>query len=288
MQQTKGPVATFSIIGRDPESGQLGIAVQSKFLSVGSVVPWASADAGAIATQSWANTTFGVEGLDLLRSGMGAEAVLERLTAADPNRGTRQVGIVDARGGSATFTGSDCLPWAGGVAGPNYAAQGNILVGEETVTAMVERFLSTSGDLAHRLTEALDAGQQAGGDSRGRQSAALLIVKEKGGYMGLNDRYIDLRVDDHPEPIQELKRLLGVWRLYFEKPDPETLLPLEGGVMREVTEYLSRLGYLKHGGDFASAWRAFVGTENFEERDVRPGFIDPIILDWLRHKVEGE
>lgn len=279
-------VATFSIVGRDPETGEMGIAVQSKFLSVGSVVCWAAADTGAIATQSFANTAYGPTGLQYLHQGLSAEETLDRLVREDPGGGQlRQVGIVDRSGGSATHTGSDCLVWAGGVCGPNYAAQGNILVGEETVQAMAETFQRCEGDLAHRLMEALDAGQAAGGDSRGRQSAALLVVKEKGGYGGLNDRYIDLRVDDHPEPIQELKRLLGLWRLYFEKPKPGTLLKLEGPVIREVTEYLSLLGYLKHGGNFAEAWRRFVGSENFEERDVEPGSIDPAILEWLRAKV---
>lgn len=281
-------VATFSIVGRDPETGEMGIAVQSKFLSVGSVVCWAAADAGAVATQSWANTAYGPTGLDYLRQGLTAEEALARLIQEDPLGGRqRQVGIVDRVGRSATHTGTDCLFWAGGLSGPDYAAQGNILVGEETVQAMADTFKRTPGDLAHRLAEALGAGQEAGGDSRGRQSAALCIVREKGGYGGLNDRYIDLRVDDHREPIQELKRLLGLWRLYFKKPKPGTLLKLEGPVIREVTEYLSLLGYLKHGGDFAEAWRRFVGTENFEERDVEPGCIDPLLLEWLRARVES-
>jgi uncharacterized Ntn-hydrolase superfamily protein len=172
------------------------------------------------------------------------------------------------------------LPWAGGIAGANFAAQGNILVDEKTVAAMAEAFQQTEGDLAHRLCEALDAGQGAGGDSRGRQSAALYIVKEHGGYGGRSDRYIDLRVDDHPEPIQELKRLLGLWRLYMEKP--RSLLKLEGALEQEVCDHLQRLGYLGPDIPFADAWRRFVGTENLEERDVQEGSIDPVILDWLR------
>ncbi len=278
-------VATFSIVGRDPVSGEIGVAVQSKFLSVGSVVTWAAADAGAIATQAWAHTGFGPDGLALLRQGLSARDVLGRLIEADPDKGARrQLGIVDTHGGSATHTGPGCMDWAGGLCGPNYAAQGNILVGEATVQAMVDTFLATEGDLSHRLTEALDAGQGAGGDSRGRQSAALYITKPAGGYGGNNDRYIDLRVDDHVEPIHELKRLLGLWRLYFQKPAEAHLIKLEGPVLTEVTGHLAQLGYPS---DFGAAWRQFVGTENFEERDVKPGYIDPQILDWLRRKAKG-
>jgi uncharacterized Ntn-hydrolase superfamily protein len=277
-------VATFSIVGRDPATGELGVAVQSKFLSVGSVVPWVAHGAGAIATQAWANTGFGPRGLDLLKQGLSAQEVLDRLLAEDSGADHRQVGIVDMKGGSATYTGRDCLPWAGGLHGENFAAQGNILVGEETVQALAGTFQQTQGDLAHRLTAALEAGQNAGGDSRGRQSAALYIVKENGGYGGNSDRYIDLRVDDHPEPIQELKRLLGLWRLYMEKPAPESLLKLEGELEQEVLGHLRLRGYLEEGIPFADAWRRFVGTENLEERDVRKGFIDPVILEWLRRR----
>lgn len=278
-------VATFSIVGRDPQTGEIGVAVQSKFLAVGSVVPWVSAEAGAIATQAFANTTFGPKGLALLREGLSAQEALAKLIAEDPVGGAaRQVGIVDREGRSATYTGRDCMPWAGGVAGSNYAAQGNILVDERTVLAMAETFKATTGDLAHRLLEALNAGQLAGGDSRGRQSAALYIAKEKGGYGGQNDRLLDLRVDDHPEPIAELGRLLDLWRLYFEKPAEGSLLKLEGALLTEVSEHLSTLGYLTEGKPFADAWRQFVGTENFEERDVAVGQIDPAILEWLRAK----
>ncbi|MGE5676352.1 MAG: DUF1028 domain-containing protein [Mycobacterium leprae] len=277
-------VATFSIVARDPETGDLGVAVQSKFLSVGAVVPWVAADAGAIATQALANTGFGPAGLELLRQGLSAQAALDRLLADDPGREHRQVGMVDRQGGSATFTGSACMNWAGGIAGPGFAAQGNILVSKATVTALAETFQATRGDLAHRLCEALDAGQAAGGDSRGRQSAALYIAREKGGYGGQSDRYIDLRVDDHPQPITELKRLLGLWRLYFEKPAAESLLKLEGDLLTEVSGHLRRLGYLTAETAFEPAWARFIGTENFEERDIRPGQIDPAILEWLRRK----
>lgn len=275
-------VATFSIVGRDPLTGELGIAVASKFLSVGSVVPWAAYSAGAVATQSFANTSFGPRGLALLEDGLSAQAALDQLLQGDGMATQRQVGIVDMAGRSATYTGQDCLPWAGGVTGENFAAQGNLLAGEQTVIAMGESFTATAGDLALRLSAALAAGEAAGGDSRGRQSAALYIVKEKGGYGGLSDRYIDLRVDDHPEPVQELQRLLGLWRLYFEKPAPDSLLKLEGTVAVEVAGHLQRLGYMQKESGFLEAWGRFVGTENFEERDVKRGYIDPAILDWLR------
>ncbi|MFH1312558.1 MAG: DUF1028 domain-containing protein [Candidatus Eisenbacteria bacterium] len=207
-------VSTFSIVGFDPETGELGIAVASKFLAVGAVVPWASAGVGAVATQSYANTMYGPEGLALLASGLDPHEVLDQLTGADEGRERRQAGIVDAVGRSATFTGKECIAWAGGKAGKYYACQGNILVDETTVTAMAETFGATVGPLGLRLVKALKAGEEAGGDSRGKQSASLLVVKEAGGYLGLNDRYIDLRVDDHNEPVEELSRLLAIQLSY--------------------------------------------------------------------------
>jgi len=204
------PVATFSIVGYDAETGALGIAVQSKFFAVGSVVPWAAAGVGAIATQSWANTTFGPNGLKFLKSGLSAEQTLERLIAEDPGRATRQVGIVDAKGNVANYTGDECNAWAGAVSGKHYTAQGNILAGEEVVKAMGKAFEETEGELADRLMAALFVGQAAGGDTRGQQSAALLVVQEGSGYGGFNDRYIDLRVDDAEKPIEELQRLLEI------------------------------------------------------------------------------
>lgn len=210
------PVATFSIVGCDPGTGELGVAVQSKFLAVGSVVPWAKAGVGAIATQSYANTTFGPTGLELLAKGLPPQEVLDELLAADEGREYRQVGMVDARGNSVTFTGGKCLAWAGGIAGECFAAQGNILVSEATVRAMADAFVSAPGPLPERLLTALAAGEDAGGDSRGRQSAALLVVKEAGGYAGFNDRYVDLRVDDHPDPLQELARLLVLHREFYK------------------------------------------------------------------------
>ena len=209
------PVATFSIVAHDPESGEWGVAVQSKFIAVGSVVPWARAGVGAIATQAWANTSFGPRGLEMLAEGKSAQEVMDALVAADPGRERRQVGIVDARGGVATFTGSGCSDWAGGRVGKNYCVQGNILAGEAVVDAMATGFESASGDLGDRMLASLEAGQEAGGDRRGRQSAALYVVKRKGGYSGFNDRFRDLRVDDHATPIQELKRIYAVHKGIF-------------------------------------------------------------------------
>jgi len=214
-------VATFSIVAFDPRTGELGVAVQSRFLGVGAVVPWAKAGVGAIATQSLANTTYGPEGLKLLASGVTPEEAIKQLTARDQKSAVRQVGIVNAAGKSATFTGAECNAWAGGRAGTNYAAQGNILAGEAVVTAMAESFEKSADsgkELGQRLIDALEAGQAAGGDKRGMQSAALLIVHEGWGYAELNDRYRDLRVDDHPSPIAELQRLYDLHKRTFPPP----------------------------------------------------------------------
>ncbi|HPR64421.1 MAG TPA: DUF1028 domain-containing protein [Thermoanaerobaculia bacterium] len=230
-------VSTFSIVARDPATGELGIAVASRFFAVGSVVPWARADVGAVATQAFANTSFGERGLELLARGATPEEALTILlrTDADPDR--RQVGIVAADGSSITYTGKGCTPWAGGKQGPNYAIQGNILTGEEVVENVEKAFLSTKGTLAERLYEALVAGDRAGGDSRGKQSAALLVVKDRAGYGGFTDRAIDIRVDDHPEPFRELGRLLVLarvnygwneaWTLFTEQKAPEALPIME-------------------------------------------------------------
>jgi uncharacterized Ntn-hydrolase superfamily protein len=205
-------VATFSIVGFDPETGDLGVAVQSKFFAVGAVVPWARAGVGAVASQAFGNPTFGPRGLDLLEEGVSPSEVLERLAATDEEWERRQVGIVDAKGRSAAHTGSGCMDWAGQVSGANFTAQGNILVSEETVNAMARAYRETEGRLGEKLMRALEEGQKAGGDSRGKQSAAILVVREGGGYGGYDDRYCDLRVDDHPEPIRELRRLFDMWK----------------------------------------------------------------------------
>lgn len=210
-------VATFSIVGYDPKTDEWGIAVQSKFIAVGAVCPYAQSGVGAIATQSYANTSFGPKGLELLAEGKSAQEVLDILVASDPGQAKRQVGIVDSQGNAANFTGNQCHGWAGGITGKNFTAQGNILVSEETVNKMGVTFSETAGSLAHRLLEALDAGQAAGGDSRGQQSAALLVVQDKGGYGGFNDRKVDLRVDDHHQPITELKRLYGLHQDVFAR-----------------------------------------------------------------------
>ncbi len=203
-------VATFSIVGHDPETKEWGVAVASKFLAVGAVVPWAEAGVGAVATQSYANVTFGPKGLELMRSGKTAEQALAILTADDEGRDRRQVGMVDANGNASTFTGEKCNAWAGGRTGKHYACQGNILAGAEVVDAMAKAFEESQGPLAWRLMIALEAGDKVGGDRRGRQSAAVYVAKAKGGYGGLNDRYIDFRVDDHEQPIPELARVLAL------------------------------------------------------------------------------
>lgn len=203
-------VATFSVVGYDPDTKEWGLAVASKFLAVGAVVPWAEAGAGAVATQSFANVTFGPKGLELMRKGKSAEGTIKALTDDDEGRDIRQVGMVDAKGEAATYTGKKCLAWAGGKTGKHYACQGNILSGPEVVDAMAKAFEETKGPLAWRLMASLEAGDKAGGDKRGRQSAAVYVAKAKGGYAGLNDRYIDFRVDDHKEPIPELARVLAL------------------------------------------------------------------------------
>jgi uncharacterized Ntn-hydrolase superfamily protein len=228
-QAADRPVSTFSIVAYDPVTGDLGVAVESKFFAVGPVVPFAAAGVGAIATQSYANTTYGPRGLQKLRDGAAPQQVLDDLLAADPGRDRRQVGIVDAQGRTAAFTGAACLPWAGSRSGPNYTVQGNILAGPEVVDAMAAAFESTPGDLASRMVAALVAGQAAGGDARGRQSAALLVVREGGGYGGYDDRLIDLRVDDHPRPIEELQRLLDIWHGQRAESDARRLLQSAAG-----------------------------------------------------------
>ena len=211
------PVATFSIVAFDPARKQWGVAVQSKFLAVGAVVPWAEAGKGAIATQAWANTRYGPEGMELLAQGKSAKEVVDALTAADRRSARRQLGVVDAQGNAASFTGDSCMAWAGGRVGKHYCVQGNILTGRDVVDAMAEGFEKAKGTFAERLLASLAAGQTAGGDKRGRQSAALYIVRERGGHAGFNDRAVDLRVDDHPRPIEELARIYELHRRIFDR-----------------------------------------------------------------------
>jgi uncharacterized Ntn-hydrolase superfamily protein len=232
---------TFSIVATDPERRDWGIAVASRFPCVGAVVPWARAGAGAVATQSWANTSFGPDGLSLMGEGVPAAEALERLLAADSGREDRQVGLVDPSGAAATFTGGKCMDWAGGVTGDGFAAQGNILAGEAVVSELARAFTQTEGDLCDRLLAALIAGDAAGGDRRGRQSAALLVVREGGGYEGRNDRYIDLRVDDHADPIAELQRLFTVWDdTMLVRNDP--LVEATPSLVRDLQRRLASVG----------------------------------------------
>jgi uncharacterized Ntn-hydrolase superfamily protein len=287
---------TFSIVAADLEAGDWGVAVASKFPCVGAVVPWARAGVGAVATQAWANTSFGPEGLALTAEGTEADDALRRLLDADDGREDRQVGLVDAAGRAATFTGAKCMDWAGGATGRHFAVQGNILVGEPVVADMAAAFTETDGDLCDRLLAALLAGDAAGGDRRGRQSAALLVVRDGGGYEGRNDRYIDLRVDDHPEAPAELARLFEVWdRTMLVRNDP--LVPATPDVVADAQRRLAALG--RYDGEASgrydeatraalAAWAGEVNLEGrireddelssqllFELRDVTPEIPEP-------------
>ena len=262
---------TFSIVAADTAAGDWGVAVASKFPCVGAVVPWARAGAGAVATQSWANTAFGPDGLALMAGGVRAGQAVRRLLDGDEGREERQVGMVDRAGEAATFTGSKCMDWAGGVTGEGFAAQGNILVGDRVVAGLAEAFVGTGGDLCDRLLAALLAGDAAGGDRRGRQSAAMLVVRDGGGYEGRNDRYIDLRVDDHPEASRELARIFEVWdATMLVRNDP--LLPATTGVVADLQRRLSALGVYpgEISGVFDGATRAalaaWAGEHNLEGR----------------------
>lgn len=282
--------STFSIVAFDPKTKELGIAVASKFLSVGAVVPWAQAGVGAIATQAWANTSYGTRGLRMLKQGLTPKQVGAKLVATDQNASQRQFGIVDARGRAFTYTGQDCFDWAGGVIGKNFAAQGNILAGAGVIDALANTFEKTGGALAERLVAALAAGQAAGGDRRGQESAALLVVREKGGYGGLNDRYIDLRVDDHLLPIDELKRLLDLHQLYLGKTNPADILPIDANIARELQTMMQRRGY--YAGAIDGVWNAatqkafreFAGVENLEDRLLDGAQLDGVVLKFLRAK----
>jgi uncharacterized Ntn-hydrolase superfamily protein len=275
-------VATYSIAACDLAAGRWGVATQSKFLGVGSIVPWAEPQAGAVATQSYANPRYGPDGLTLLRDGLSAEEVVERLTSADDGREQRQLGVVDAQGGSASFTGSACHDWAGGRTGPGYAAQGNILVSEATVDAIADTFDATAGKpLEERLLDCLDAAQMAGGDSRGQQSAALLVVERDGGYAGLSDVVFDLRVDDHERPLEELRRLYRLHVAIFGTTPTDEWLPVDESLAGELGERLERLGYE---GELGAAFVRWAGAENLEERVDGVESIDPVVLEELRRQ----
>jgi uncharacterized Ntn-hydrolase superfamily protein len=302
---------TFSIVARDPDTGDLGIAVASKFLAVGAVVPHARARVGAVATQALANVRYGPDGLQAMADGLSAEQAVGRLTRSDDARAHRQAGFVDARGGAATYTGEQCLPWAGGRAADNVAAQGNILTGADVVDALFETFSAGGQPFPELLLKALKAADQAGGDRRGRQSASLLVVREGGGYGGGSDRWIDLRVDDHPAPIDELARLLDINHLLMDRPAVEELLPIDDDLSAEIRRLLSGLGYTPEsvagGGGLSDlidagiqrtgeprqapqswtpGWEAalneWMGVENLEERYAASGWIDPRVLEFLR------
>jgi uncharacterized Ntn-hydrolase superfamily protein len=273
-------ISTYSIVACDLEAREWGVAVQSKFLAVGAAVPAAEPEVGAIATQAWANLAYRPQGLALLREGYSADDVVRRLVGGDDGREHRQVGVVDAHGRATTYTGSECLDWAGGTTGPGYAAQGNILVSEATVEALASTFEGTQGrPLAERLLACLTAAQAAGGDRRGQQSAALLVVRKDGGYGGTSDVAVDLRVEDHPAPIEELERIYRLHDLLFGQTPDEEWLDVDAGLRAELSERLAALGY---DGDVADALAAWAGTENLEERVRGADRIDPVVLEQLR------
>jgi uncharacterized Ntn-hydrolase superfamily protein len=279
---------TFSVVARDADRGEFGVAVQSRFISVGSVVPWASIDAGAIATQALANASYGPRGLELLRQGVSAREVVERLTRADAEREHRQLGVVDLRGEAASYTGKECLDWAGHVVGHQFACQGNILVSSDVVEAMARAMETTPGDLPERLLAALSAGQKMGGDRRGMQSASLLVVKDQGGYGGTIDRWIDVRVDDHPSPIEELKRVFALYDMtLLTREDPSTLLPLDRERVQQVQGALKALGFYfgpVHGNydpPTQQAFSKFLGVNNFESKERKDRKVWPSVMNFL-------
>lgn len=285
--------STFSIVAYDPEVKAWGVAVASKFPAVGGVVPWAEAGAGAVATQAHANTSFGPRGLALMRAGASAEDALTQLLKEDDQPAVRQVGLVDSHGGAATHTGEDCFDWAGGEAGQHFTVQGNILANERVVPAMAKAYQTGAGDLADRLLAALMAGDRAGGDRRGRQSAAVFVVKARAGYAGYNDRWLDYRVDDDPEPIPKLARLVELHRLYFGESPAEDKVKMEGEVLVGLKRLLIGQGLMA--GPANGEWdeltqRAlshFIGNENFEDRtDFNSRLIDRPVLEFLARKFQ--
>ena len=277
---------TFSIVVFEPESESWGVAVASKCLAVGFAVPWGGAKAGAVATQALANLSYGPDGVEMLRSGRTAAEVVKELVGRDKLASHRQLGVVDASGGAANHTGKDCLPWAGGIIDGEVSIQGNILAGEQVPAAMLRAYRASKGEaLQRRLLHALEAGDAAGGDRRGRQSAAMKVWREGAAYGGGMDVAVDLRIDDHATPVKELGRLVDLHYLYFCRPEPGTLIDLDAELTREVTSALARLGYAPEKG-FRDALARWIGTENFEERDV-PGKIDPLVLDHLRKQVSA-
>lgn len=286
-------INTFSIVAHCPEEAAWGVAVASKFPAVGAVVPWAEAEVGAVATQSYAKLPFGPDGLALMRAGATASDALRQLLAADAGRETRQVALVDSAGRVAAHTGAECHDWAGHKAGAGFSVQGNLLAGAAVLDAMAQRYLSAEGELADRLAAALTAGEGAGGDRRGKQSAAVLVVRPDGGYGNDNDRYLDLRVDDAEEPLPQLTALLKLHHLYFQPPDPADSLPIDEAIARELQTMLISQGYLT--GQSNGVWdevcqQAFwllIGNENLEMRwtpAANRHDIDRVALDYLRER----
>ena len=274
-------VSTYSIAACDLARGEWGVGVQSKFLAAGSIVPWAEPGVGAVATQALANPRYGPDGLALLRDGLSADETIAALVAADEGRDDRQVGVVDAQGRAATYTGKACFDWAGGKSGRGYAAQGNILVSEETVAGLVNGFEAGAGrPLAERLVDALAAAQLAGGDRRGQQAAGLLVVQKDGGYGGMDDVLVDLRVDDHPEPVAELKRLYGMHQLLFGKTPADEWLPVDEALAEELRARLADLGYTDP--SLEKSFNDWAGTANLEDRVNGVDRIDPVVLTELR------
>ncbi len=284
---------TFSIVAYDPTDEAWGVAVASKFLAAAAVVSWARAGAGAVATQAFAKMGFGPDGLALMAEGVSAEQTLEKLLSEDPKAADRQVGMVDKNGNAAAHTGSDCFDWAGHRIGNGYTCQGNILTGGDTLDAMAEAFENTQGQLPERLAAALLAGDTVGGDSRGKQSAGLLVVKAGGSYGGDTDRWVDLRVDDDPEPVQRLQGLLRMHNLYFGTTNPDDLIPIDAAIATELQQILTKHGH--HDGTISGEWDAstkdafwaFCGMENLEERwspDNEPDKIDRVVLEFVRER----
>jgi len=276
---------TFSIVACDLGEQAWGVAVASKFPAVGAVVPWAQAEAGAVATQSFANTSYGPRGLELMSQGISAAETLAALLQDDPDRALRQTGMVDAKGKAVTYTGDGCFPWAGGLSGKGYAIQGNILKNAKVVPAMEKAFLKTAGSLPRRLHAALLAGDRTGGDRRGRQSAAIYVARPNGGYGGFVDRWIDYRVDDHEDPVLRLGELLEMQDLYFGKSPASERVLLKGKALQQITDIIVQEGFLKRGRSFLNAFNEFIGNENFEERaDPEAKWIDKPVLRYLVKK----
>lgn len=285
---------TFSIVARDPKTGDLGVAVESKFPAVGAVVPFAQAGVGAIATQAWANTSYGPRGLAMMKRGMTPAQVGKSLIAKDPGREKRQFGIVDAKGRSSSFTGGECNDWAGHLVGKQYACQGNILASGQVVKAMALSFERAEGDLPAKLLSALVAGQDVGGDRRGQQSAALLVVRAKGGYEGYNDRWIDLRVDDHSRPIEELIRIFEIWDLtMLTREDPANTVDITADVARYVQRHLAQVG--AYDGGVNGTWdvtseralESWMGLENLENKIRKDGKLWGSVWRYIVERAKG-